>query len=137
MDRLLEFATQHYYLVAAWIALLILLLWNESRKGGKSIQPGDATRLINKENAIVVDIRSQKEWSTGHITGALHIPFADLDRRVDELKAKEQPVIVVCNTGQTAGAAVRKLHAAGIANVFRLSGGMAEWRSQNMPVVNK
>lgn len=136
MDRLIEFVIQHYYLVIAWILTLALLLWTESRKSGKSVTPAEATRLINKEGATVVDIRPKKEWETGCITGAIHIPLADLDRRMSEIKAdKDKPLIVVCNMGQAAGAATRKLKAAGFTQALRLKGGMTEWRGQNMPVV--
>ena len=136
MDRVIEFATQHYYLVAAWVLTLAMLIWNESRKSGKSVSPAEATRMINKEGAVVLDIRPKKEWDTGHITGATHIPLNDLDRRLAELKGKEdKAIIVVCNMGQTAGAATKKLKAAGFNNPIRRSGGMNEWRGQNMPVV--
>lgn len=136
MERLIEFALQHFYLVGAWVFTLALLLWNEKRKAGKSVSPAEATRLINKENGALLDIRQRKEWDTGHITGAHHIPFADLDRRMNEMeKFREKPVIVVCNLGQTAGSAAKKLKAAGYTQVVRLSGGMTEWKAQNMPIV--
>lgn len=136
MDRLIEFATNHYYLIAAWGLTLAMLLWTEKRKSGRSVSPAEATRMINKEGAAILDIRSRKEWDTGHITGATHIPLVDLDRRLGELKiAKDSPVIVVCNLGQTAGAATKKLKSAGYTAAVRLSGGMTEWRGANMPVV--
>ena len=136
MDRLIEFVSQHFYLVAAWAVSLALLLWHESRKAGKAVSPAEATRLINKEDALVLDIRPKKEWETGHITGAKHIPLADLDRRMSEIdNKKDKHVVVVCNLGQTAGTATKKLHAAGFAHAVRLSGGITEWRNQNMPVV--
>jgi len=136
MERLIEFAIQHYYLVGAWVLTLLLLLATEKRKSGKSVTPAEATRLINKESGVVLDIRTRKEWDTGRITGAHHIPLADLDRRLNELdKYKSKPVIVVCNLGQAAGTAGKALKAAGYENVVRLSGGMTEWKNQNMPIV--
>ena len=136
MERLIEIATQHYYLVAAWVLTLVLLLWTEKRKAGKSVSPAEATRLINKEHGVILDIRQRKEWDTGHITGAHHIPFADLDRRMSELdKFRDKPVIVVCNMGQAAGSAAKKLKAARYTQVVRLSGGMTEWKAQNMPII--
>jgi rhodanese-related sulfurtransferase len=136
MERLIEFATQHYYLVGAWVLTLLILLATEKRKAGKSVTPAEATRLINKEAGVVLDIRTRKEWDTGRITNAHHIPLADLDRRMSELdKFKEKPVIVVCNLGQAAGTAAKKLKAAGFQQVVRLSGGMTEWKGQNMPII--
>jgi len=136
MEQVIEFIGNHVFLVAAWVLTLAMLLWNESRRAGKAVTPAIATQMINKEDAVILDIRPKKEWDTGRITGARHIPMAELDRRIDELnKYKEKPIIVVCNLGQTAGAATKKLKAAGFANVMRLSGGMTEWKGQSLPVV--
>lgn len=136
MEQVIEFIGNHVLLVAAWVLTLAMLLWNESRRAGKAVTPAIATQMINKEDAVILDIRPKKEWDTGRITGARHIPMAELDRRIDELnKYKEKPIIVVCNLGQTAGAATKKLKAAGFANVMRLSGGMTEWKGQSLPVV--
>ena len=136
MDQIIEFIGNHPFMVAAWVLTLVMFLLFERSKAGKAVTPAQATNLINKEDAIVLDIRPKKEWATGHITGARHIPLADLDRRLDELgKFKQRPVIVVCNLGQTAGTATRKLKAAGFENPVRLSGGMTEWKGQSLPIV--
>lgn len=136
MEQVIEFIGNHVMLVAAWLLTLIMVLWNESRRAGKAVSPAIATQMINKEDAVVLDIRPKKEWVTGHITGARHIPMADLERRVDELsKYQTRPVIVVCNLGQTAGTASKMLKAHGFLNVVRLSGGMTEWKAQSLPVI--
>ena len=123
-------------LVAAWALTLAMLLWTEQNKAGKSVGTHEATRMINKESAVILDIRPKKEFSTGHITNAIHIPVIELDKRMTELdKHKQKPIIVVCNLGQTAGSASKKLKAAGFENVVRLSGGMTEWKSQSLPVI--
>ena len=136
MEQVIEFIGNHVLLVSAWLLTLAMLLWNENRRAGKAVTPAIATQLINKEDAVILDIRPKKEWATGNITGARHIPMADLERRMEELnKFKEKPIIVVCNLGQTAGAASKKLQASGFTNVARLSGGMTEWKAQSLPVV--
>ena len=138
MEQFIEFATNNIIYVIAWVATLALLLVTESRKGGKSVSTAEATSLMNKENAVVLDIRAKKEWDTGHITGAKHIPLADLPRRVGELdKFKSRPIVVVCNLGQTAGSACKQLKDAGFENVVRMKGGMTEWKGQSLPVVKK
>ena len=123
-------------MVAAWVLTLMMYLLFERSKAGKAVTPAQATSLINKEDAVIIDIRPKKEWTTGHITGAKHIPLSDLDRRIDELtKYKQRPVIVVCNLGQAAATATRKLKAAGFEKAVRLSGGMTEWKGQSLPIV--
>nr|WP_067293854.1 rhodanese-like domain-containing protein [Marinobacterium profundum] len=136
MENLFEFVVNHPYLIAAWVLTLAMLLWNESRKSGTSVTPNEAVMLINKQDAVVLDIRAKKEWATGHITDAVNLPIADFDTRIGELnKYKTRPIIVVCNLGQTAGSATKKLTAAGFEQVTRLSGGMTEWKGQNLPVI--
>lgn len=136
MDQYIEFIGNHPLMVAAWVLTLAMFLFYERRKSGKAVTPAQATALINKENAVIVDIRPKKEWSTGHITNAKHIPLGDLDRRMDELnKYRQRPVIVVCNLGQSSGAATRKLKEEGFENAVRLSGGITEWKAQSLPVV--
>lgn len=138
MERIIEFIGNHPLLVTAWLLTLAVLLWTEKRKSGRSVTTAEATRMINKESAIVLDIRTKKEWDTGYIANSRHIPFADLDRRVSELdKFKDQPIIVVCNVGQTAGSAGKKLKTAGFEHVTRLSGGITEWKAQHLPIVKK
>lgn len=136
MEQLIEFIGNNTLLVSAWGLTVALFLYSEKLKGGKAVSPAEATALMNKENAVVVDIRAKKDWDTGSITGAIHIPYAELSKRSSELKKHQQKtIIVVCNLGQTAGAAVKALKAEGFENVVRLSGGITEWKGQNLPVV--
>ncbi|RAU16500.1 rhodanese-like domain-containing protein [Nitrincola tibetensis] len=138
MEQLFEFISNHYFLVLAWLITLAVLLWTEKNKSGRSVTPAEATRMINKESAIVVDIRPKKEWDAGHIAGSKNIPFADMERRISELdSAKEVPIIVVCNLGQAAGSAGKKLKSAGFTNISRMSGGITEWKAQHLPIVKK
>lgn len=136
MDQYIEFIGNHPFMVAAWVLTLAMFIFFERSKAGKAITPAQATALINKENAVIVDIRPKKEWATGHITNAKHIPLTEFDKRMDELsKFKQRPVIVVCNLGQSSGTITRKLKAEGFENAVRLSGGMSEWKGQSLPVV--
>ena len=138
MENVIEFIGNHTMMVVAWAFTLAMLIFTERMKGGKSVTAAEATRLINKEDAVVLDIRAQKDFSTGHLTNSINIPLADFDRRMSELNQyKEKPIIVVCNMGQTAGTACRKMKSAGFTQAMRLTGGISEWRHQSMPVVKK
>ena len=86
MEQVLEFINNNFMIVAAWALTLAMLLWTEQNKAGKSIGTHEATRLINKENAVVLDIRPKKEFSTGYITNAIHIPASDLDNHLTDSK---------------------------------------------------
>ncbi|WP_344703739.1 rhodanese-like domain-containing protein [Halomonas cibimaris] len=139
IERLLEFAQNHLLLVGGFFAVLLAWLAYEARRAASNgVTPGEATQLINREDAVVLDIREDKEFRAGHIAGARHIPQSKLDERINELdKAKSKPVIVVCKHGQSSGVAQAKLAKAGFERALKLSGGMAQWQADGLPVVKK
>lgn len=133
--QLIEFASHHYVLSSLFGVLLALLLASEARRGGRSLNCRELTALLNGGDGLVLDVRPQKEFTTGHITGALNIPFDKLDSRLPELdKHKAKTLIVVDAVGQQAGSICGKLAKAGY-SVTRLGGGIASWRADNLPVV--
>ena len=88
--HLIQFATDHYILVAIFVVLLVALLVNELRRGGQSLSNGQLTALVNADKALVIDIRPSKEYSAGHIVGALNIPQDKLANRMAELEAQSE-----------------------------------------------
>ena len=131
-----EFISNHYILVSVFIFLLAAFIINEGKRGGAAITPNNLVKLVNREDAVIVDIRDNKEFGNGHIAGALNVPFSTIDSRIGELALyKEKPVVLVCKMGQHAGSIGRKLRSQGFEDVRRLSGGMAEWGANNLPVV--
>lgn len=136
MERFFEFVGNHPFLVGAFLLLLVLFIRNETRRGGRSVTPQQLVDMVNRENAVVLDIRERKDFQSGHIVDAVNVPYSSLESRLDELKKhRERPVVVVCKIGQNAGAAGTLLRKQGFANVSRLTGGITEWRNQNLPVV--
>ncbi|MBB3104308.1 rhodanese-like domain-containing protein [Azomonas macrocytogenes] len=135
LSKLIEFASHHYVLVLLFIVLLALLLMHELRKGGKSLSNRELTTAVNSGEGIVLDVRDKKEFSAGHIVDALNIPHDKLASRIAELeKHRGKTLIVVDAMGQHAGAACLELQKAGFTTA-RLSGGMGNWRGENLPVV--
>ncbi|MBW7471040.1 rhodanese-like domain-containing protein [Marinobacter sp. M216] len=138
MDRLFEFVVNHYILVSLFVAFLLAILFLESRRGGAKISAQEAVTLINKDEAVVVDIRDRKEFGEGRITGSVNIPLNSLKSRTAELnKFKDKQIIVADKMGQHSAMAVKQLNAEGFTNVVRLNGGVADWRSSNLPLVKK
>ncbi|MDX5335910.1 MULTISPECIES: rhodanese-like domain-containing protein [Marinobacter] len=138
MDRLFEFVVNHYILVSLFVAFLVAILVLESRRGGTKISAQGAVTLINKDEAVVVDIRDRKEFGEGRITGSINIPLNSLKSRANELsKFKDKQIIVADKMGQHSAMAVKQLNAEGYANVVRLNGGIADWRASNLPLVKK
>lgn len=136
MGRLFEFIGNNVILVSTFVVLLMLFIRNEVARGGKSVSPQQLVHMMNRDEAVVLDLRERKEFTEGHIIDAINIPQASLDSRINELEPyRERPVIVACKMGQQASAAGNILRKAGFSNVMRLSGGMTEWRGNDLPLV--
>lgn len=126
-----------------WVAVAVssgaMLLWPMVSGGGAAnLTPAEATLLMNREDALVLDVRETGEWGTGHITGARHITMAQLEKRLSELdKFKDKPIIVVCATGNRSSSACGQLKKHGFAKVFSLGGGVSSWRDANLPLTTK
>ncbi|MEM7220341.1 MAG: rhodanese-like domain-containing protein [Pseudomonadota bacterium] len=136
MAQFFEFVGNHSLLVGTFVLLLVLFIRNEMSRGGRSVTAQQLVDLVNREGAVVVDVRDGKEFATGHIVGALNIPHANIESRLGELeKFKDKTLVLACGMGQHSGAAGTVLRKNGFADVARLAGGIAEWRNQNLPVV--
>lgn len=124
-------------LVSLLCVLVYAYAWTEKAKGGKSLSTHGMTLLVNKGDAVVVDLREAAEFKNGHIVDAINIPHNKVAERMSELaKFKEKTVILVDKMGQHTGNAGRTLRKEGY-EVNRLEGGMSEWQNQNLPLVTK
>jgi rhodanese-related sulfurtransferase len=136
IEQIFDFVTNHYVLVSFFVFLLVAFVINEGKQGGAAITPTNLVNLVNREGAMLLDIRDSKDYSSGHIAGAVSMPVSSIDARIGELEShKDKPVVLVCKMGQHASATGRKLKALGFENVRRLSGGMSEWTASSLPVV--
>lgn len=138
MAQFVEFIANHWILSTLWIITLGAIVVYQQRSSGNSVGPQQAVMLINRQDAVVVDIREKKEFDEGHVVDAINIPLAKLKQRVTELKKyKDKPVIVVCKLGQQSADAARTLKEEGYTQVYRMSGGITEWKSQSLPLIQK
>lgn len=102
--------------------------------GVKQIGPQEAVMLFNHEDALLLDVREQSEWSDGHIAKARHIPLGKLKDRLTELeKFKGKPIVAVCRSGNRSGSACGILKKAGFENLHNLAGGMQAWEQAGLP----
>ena len=140
MQEYIDFFQQNMILSLVWVGLLVAFIMNlvkSATAAYKEINVNQLTHLMNRENGVVVDIRSKDEFKQGHITDALHIlpsdikagNFGSLENR------KSDPIIVVCKTGQTAQESANLLAKAGFENVSLLKNGLIAWNEANLPVV--
>ena len=136
MEQLFEFIGNHPFLVGAFLLTFALFVRNEVVRGGRAVTPQELVNLVNRDGAVVIDVRDANEFAQGHIVDAVNVPHAALGTRVGELdKYKTKPVVVACKMGQHAGPAGTLLRKAGFDNVARLKGGVTGWVNENLPVV--
>lgn len=126
-----------------WVGLAAvsggMLIWQTvSGRGRNNISVNEATLMINRQDAIVVDVRETAEWSSGHIPNARHIALGHLSKHLSEIdKFKEKPIIVVCASGNRSGSACNVLQKAGFQQVFNLAGGIHAWNEAGLPMTKK
>ena len=136
----MQFLQDNWMLLALALVSGAMLAW--SFIGGKlsGVEQADtlkATRLYN-DDALVLDVREDKEYAAGHIPKARHIPLGQLAGRLQELdKFKSKPILVACRSGQRSARACGMLKKAGFETVYNLAGGIMAWERANLPVTKK
>lgn len=139
MQEIIDFAGRNALLSMAFVGITLALIYTEVMRlfqGFKGINPATMTRLINHENALVVDLRSASEFQAGHISGSKNVQLNQFDAENKLLSnVKELPVVLVCKAGNTASDAAKRLVKAGFKHVSVLDGGVAAWQSADLPLV--
>ncbi len=125
------------FLALAIIVFLLARTWYGS-SAIAMVLPVEAVQLINHKDALVVDVRTEKEYQEGHVMNALHIPLGMLDDRIQELQVyKNHAVLVMCRTGARSGQAAIKLKKQGFTNAHNIGGGMLNWERAKLPITTK
>lgn len=141
MDQLITFASHNTILVVAIVLVSLMLIHSlvgEKLRGYSSISPTESTQMINHDDALILDVRENNEYSEGHIINSLHIPLSNLKTRMQDLeKHKTKKVIIACRSGHRSSSACATLKKEGFEQVFNLSGGVMAWESANLPLIKK
>lgn len=130
------FVDNWYLIVLALVSGGLLLVPTLKGAASGSLQPNDAIQRINREKAVVVDVREAEEYVTGHVANAKNIPLSQLNERLPQVvKNKQLPVILVCASGARAVRAQAMAKQLGYDKAEALAGGMKGWRAASLPVV--
>jgi rhodanese-related sulfurtransferase len=139
MERLPEFVGNHLFLISLFVAISILLFWNifgGVMSGARLAPPAEVTTLINRDRALILDIRDAQEYESGHILSARNVPEAKLQPEIGSLSDfKERNVVVCCANGAASARAARLLRMNGFQKLHTLKGGIAAWRNEHLPLV--
>lgn len=138
-EELLAFAGRHPYLSMALAGLTVAIVYTEIARllrGYKALRPAELTGLVNRENALVVDLSASNDFEKGHIAGSRSVQPSQFDPESKLLAtAKALPVVTVCRTGQASAAAAKRLKKAGFEHVYWLDGGIQAWQQADLPLV--
>ena len=137
-QQLVEFVVNHWVLFAALVVVVALLAHNLLLAGKGSVEPQAATDLINRRDAVVVDVRPAADFAKGHIINAVNIPMNGFKKQIGTLqKHKGKPIVISCRSGSQSSAACHQLRKAGFEEVYNLRGGVLAWESANLPLTRK
>lgn len=138
MQQYIEFAIKHWELLLAFFVILFVLISIELRNkftGAPHISPQQTTHLINRENAIVIDLREKNDFDKGHIISSQNIPLADLPNKLSSLeKYKSNPIVLAFSSGQYPSNVVSTLKNSGFEKVYCLKGGIPAWVNAELPL---
>lgn len=138
-DELLAFASRHMYLSLGFVGLTVAIVYTEIARlfrGYKALRPAELTALINRDNALVIDLSASGEFEKGHIAGSRSVQVSQFDPESKQLaNAKALPVVAVCRTGQASADAAKRLKKAGFEQVYWLDGGIQAWQQADLPLI--
>lgn len=138
MQEYFLFLQNHWLLSSALAFITILLILFEFikiRNNAAQISPSQLTQLINRQNAVVLDLRPADLFASGHIIGSISLPTKELTEKNKKIeKYKSKPIVLVCATGQDSQRVATELQKQGY-DIKTLAGGLKSWREAELPVV--
>jgi len=133
----IQFLQDNWMMAALAVVSGAMLIWSFVGSKLSGVEQADtlkATRLYN-DDALILDVREDKEFASGHIPKAKHIPLGKLAGRIQELERyKGKPILVTCRSGQRSARACGMLKKAGFETVYNQEGGIIAWERANLPV---
>jgi rhodanese-related sulfurtransferase len=139
MNNILPFIINHWPLLVTLVILLIILIIEETRTTIQGITKISTTKVVefmNRENAVIIDVREHVRFNAGHIIGSTNIIISEIENSIEKLnKYKDKPIIMVCNIGQSSIKAGIILKKHNFTKVFSLAGGIAEWQKAGLPLI--
>jgi len=134
----MNFVIENWMLFAVMVisgVMLLLPLAQRRLSPVKDVGNAEATLLVNRKNAVFLDVREPKEYEGGHLPNAIHIPLSQLDSRAGELaKLTGRPVVAYCESGRRSPSAASALKRAGFTEIYSLHGGLFGWKKDGLPV---
>ena len=115
---------------------LLISCGNTNSQVIENIQALQFKKIINKQDGIIIDVRTPQEFHSGHIKEATNIDFY-ADDFTDKLKIvrKDVPIYVYCRSGGRSSSAASKMEKLGFTKVYNLVGGIGAWDAVNYTTI--
>jgi rhodanese-related sulfurtransferase len=137
MENVGSFIVNHWLLVTLFVVLVALILSDALSRKISGINPlgtAEAIQIVNQRDGIFLDIREPAEFKKEHIAESMSLPLSTLEANIAKLKDPEQPIILVCASGQRARTAAKQLRGKGFSNIYVLTGGLNAWKDGKLPL---
>ncbi len=124
--------------LAVILALLIRAHLGAKLSGVKELNTTEAVKLLNDDDTLILDVRTDNEYGEGHIRNSKHIPLGVLANRLGELEShRDSKILLVCRSGNRSRMASKILAKQGFQSTFNLGGGIMAWSNANLPLSRK
>jgi len=125
---------QHGWALVCLLTLLPTCSFAEKFQTPAISASGLAARQVTSEVPLVVDVRPNSEYKSGHVAGAVNIPFDRMEKHLDELRRAENGIVLYCTMGKRTQKAEQTLLDHDIQNIYHLAGGLGAWRQGGYPI---
>lgn len=141
MDQFIVFLKNHWALWLAFFVILGAIAFEESRKNIKGVMriaPKDAVDLINQENVVIIDLRDQHAFNSGHIIDSVHVPASDYDLILKKAGHDKNKNIIFLGKDEVSVIGIgSKLRQSGFTKLYVISGGIVAWKNASLPLTKK
>lgn len=130
---------ENIFFVAAVVISTLMLFWPMiSQRGTKEVDTRAAIKLINHQDALVLDVRDDSDYAEGHLPNSTHIPTEKIEERWVELKKfTERPILIIYSSGIRSHHSSKVLSKNGFNKVHNLMGGIDAWKRAGLPIVKR
>jgi rhodanese-related sulfurtransferase len=138
MQQFIEFSLRHWELWLAFFMILALLLTFELHiklTAAPAVSPQQTIFLMNREGAVLLDVRNEVDFSKEHIAASINIPFSELRQKLKKLQPYHgRPIIINYSQGQPHHSVAKLLKKAGFTRLYYLKGGIVSWKNATLPI---
>jgi rhodanese-related sulfurtransferase len=135
MPYFFEFLITNWFLVLPLVVAISLFFYSENSRKATKLDPQEVIFQINNKDALLIDLRNEKEFSKGKISQAIYVG-PDLESCKKEIeKNSEKPVVLFCQNGNKSDEFSKELKKSGT-DTFILKGGINSWTADGLPLLD-